>query len=132
MSWCSENPTRVMTSSTEVECRALSQFAKENLWQRDFFSEIGIFPHIFPTRIFEDNSAAISLSTSAGTPHKRSKHFGLEFAFFKECVEHGEVCVEKINTDLQLADMLTKALPKTKFDFFREKTMCAQTELCAE
>ena len=97
-----------MTSSTEVECRALSQFAKENLWQRDFHSEIGIFPTLSPTRIFEDNSAALSLSTSAGTPHKRSKHFGLEFDFFKECVECGEVCVEKINTELQLADFVAK------------------------
>ena len=31
VSWASENPKRILTSSTEVECRGLSQFAKESV-----------------------------------------------------------------------------------------------------
>ena len=30
VSWASENPKRIMTSSTEVECRGLVQISKEN------------------------------------------------------------------------------------------------------
>ena len=35
VSWGSEVPSRVLTSSTEAECRGLSQFVKENKWQRE-------------------------------------------------------------------------------------------------
>ena len=43
VSWNSENPSRVMTSSTEAECRGLVHFAKENLWHRQFHSELKLF-----------------------------------------------------------------------------------------
>ena len=36
ISWASENPSRQMTSSTEVECRRLLQISKENVWHRQF------------------------------------------------------------------------------------------------
>src|SRR4051812_46250909 len=82
VSWCSENPTRVMTSSTEVECRALSQFCKESMWMQTLQTELKHFWDGSPTKVFEDNTSAISLSSSPGVVHKRSKHFGIEFFFF--------------------------------------------------
>jgi hypothetical protein len=78
-----------MTSSTEVECRGLVQIAKENVWHRQFHDELNLFPVTGPTVVFEDNSASITMSTELGTPHKRSKHFGIEWAYFKESVEIG-------------------------------------------
>ena len=82
-----------MTSSTEVECRGLSQFAKENLWQRQLQIELNLFDVSVPNRVSEDNTASIALSTKPGVPHKRSKHFGIEWAMFKEVVEiRGTTC----------------------------------------
>jgi hypothetical protein len=123
VSWTSENPKRVMTSSTEVECRGLCQFSKENVWQRQFHEELGLFPVDKPTIAWEDNSASIHLSTNPGVLHKRSKHFGLEWALFKQCVEFKEILPVFVKTEDQPADMLTKPLGAKKFLRFREMVM---------
>ena len=58
-----------------------------------------------------------------GTLHKRSKHFGIEFAYFKQSVEMGEIFPVFVSTDEQLADMLTKPLLPKKFIYFRDAIM---------
>jgi hypothetical protein len=123
VSWVSENPSRVMTSSTEAECRGLVHFAKENLWHRQFHGELKLFSIESPTIVFEDNSSAITMANNPGVPHKRSKHFGIEFAFFKQSVEMKEVFPIFISTDDQPADMLTKTLLPSKFIRFRDMIM---------
>ena len=122
VSWASENPTRVMTSSTEVECRGLVQFGKENIWHRQFHQELQLFP-VTTTIVYEDNSASIALSSNPGTPHKRSKHFGIEWSFFKQTVEIGEIKPIFVSTNDQPADMLTKSLLSNKFVEFRDMVM---------
>jgi hypothetical protein len=112
-----------VTSSTEAECRGLSQFAKENLWHRQFHSELNLFPPDGPTTVYEDNQAAITMSENPGIPHKRSKHFGIEWSHFKESVELGEVKAIYVSTEEQPADMLTKNLPMKKFLKFRDMVM---------
>ena len=121
--WCSENTTRVMTSSTEVECRGLVQFGKENQWHRQFHNELNLFSVDKPTIAYEDNTASIHLSSDLGTPHKKSKHFGIEWSFFKEAVQLGEITPIFVPTDQQPADMLTKSLLSQKFIDFRDMVM---------
>jgi hypothetical protein len=123
VSWISENPSRVMTSSTESECRGLVHFSKENLWHRQFHQELAIYPITTPTTVYEDNSSSITMSNDLGLPHKRSKHFGIEFSFFKQSVVLKEILPVFISTDDQPADMLTKTLHPTKFIKFREMVM---------
>jgi hypothetical protein len=123
VSWSSENPTRVMTSSTEVECRGLVHVGKENLWHRQLQNELGLFAVDSPTVVFEDNTASISLAQSQGVPHKRSKHFGIEWAFFKESVTLKEINPIFVSTDKQAADMLTKSILTSKFAEFRDMVM---------
>jgi hypothetical protein len=123
VSWASENPSRVMTSSTEVECRGLVTVGKENLWHLQLQKELGLYKVQEPTTIYEDNTASIHLASDLSTPHKRSKHFGIEWSFFKESVEKGEIRPVYVSTDQQPADMLTKALISHKFIDFREMVM---------
>jgi hypothetical protein len=123
VSWASANPKRILTSSTEVECCGLSQFARENLWQRQLQMELGLFEVHAPTTVYEDNTASISMATNPGVPHKRSKHFGIEWAMFKEAVANGEIIPVHLPTEEQPADMLTKGLPPTKFILFRDRVM---------
>jgi hypothetical protein len=123
ISWQSEIPKRILTSSTEVECRALSQFIKENQWQRQFQQELKLFDLNGPTLVFEDNTASIALATNPGVPHKRSKHFGIEWAHFKQAVEFGEAKLVHVPTEEQAADLLTKALPRKQYDKLRNMVM---------
>lgn len=48
------------------------------------------FADVAATTVYQDNTAAIALSTKAPC-HKRSKHFGIEFDMFKEYVQLGEM-----------------------------------------
>ena len=123
VSWASENPSRQMTSSTEVECRGLVQISKENMWHRQFQEELNLYPVETPSVIFEDNTASITMASDLGTPHKRSKHFGIEWAYFKECVELQELTIVHVSTEEQPADMLTKPLTSKKFTYFRDMVM---------
>ena len=115
-----------MTSSTEVECRGLVTVGKENLWHIQLQKELGIFNVSEPTTIYEDNTASIHMASDLSTPHKRSKHFGIEWSFFKESVEKGEVIPVYVSTDEQPADMLTKSLTSQKFNVFRDMVMGSQ------
>ena len=123
VSWASENPSRVMTSSTEVECRGLVTFGKENLWHRQFHQELGLFNLDQPTIVYEDNTASIQMANDLSTTHKRSKHFGIEWCFFKESVEKREIKPVFVPTDQQPADMLTKSILTPKFVEFRDMIM---------
>ena len=106
---------RKMTSSTEVECRGLVQISKENVWHRQFQQEL----NLYPVDVFEDNTASITMASDLGTPHKRSKHFGIEWAYFKECVELAELTVVHVSTEEQPA-----------FTYFRDKVMGGEKLQC--
>jgi hypothetical protein len=51
----------------------------------------------------------------------RSKHIKIRYHFIGECVERGDVVLEFVGTQDQLADMLTKALGRVRFQELREK-----------
>ena len=85
--------------------------------------ELNLYPVESPTTVYEDNTASISLASNPGSPHKKSKHFGIEWAFFKEAVELKEIAPIFVSADLQPADMTTKALLSPKFSLFRDIMM---------
>jgi len=122
VSWSSALTTRLMSSSTEAECNALVLSGKENIWQREFLQQLKFFPSLPPTKVYQDNRAALLLS--AGAPcHKRSKHFGLEFAIFREYIQRKEMSLFHVRTGVLPADMLTKSLSFLKFIAFRDQIL---------
>ena len=52
--------------------------------------------------------------------HGRSKHIDIRYHFIRECVEKNQIEVEHVSGDLQKADILTKALARTKYAEMRE------------
>lgn len=71
-----------------------------------------------PISVFCDNQSAIALSENL-VFHKRSKHIDIKFHFTRELVENKKVVVKYIKTDLMIADILTKSLPKIRYDRYR-------------
>jgi len=120
--WASAKTTRIVSSTTEAEVHGLIHLGKENIWEREFHSVLRYFPVVPPTIVYQDNTAAIALSTGA-PKHKRSKHFGIEFDMFKEYVQLGEMTIVHMQTDDLTADLLTKPLAVEKFEKFRGEMM---------
>jgi len=47
--------------------------------------------------------------------HARMKHIDVKFHFVREILEEGDIELQKIYTKENLADMLTKVIPRVKF-----------------
>ena len=73
--------------------------------------------------MYQDNQSAIKLTGSTGTFHKRSKHFGIEFDYFREKVDKKKIEVRYLHTHSLHADMLTKSLPRPLFLPHRERLL---------
>ena len=73
-----------------------------------------------PIMLFEDNNSCIA-QTENPLHHKRTKHIEVYYHYTRQMVEEDIVVLEKINTEKQLADMLTKPLNKTLFKKHVEK-----------
>ena len=62
-----------------------------------------------------DNTGAIALAKESGF-HKRTKHIKRRFNTTRDLVQVGDIEICKIHTDLNVADPLTKPLPRAKHD----------------
>lgn len=118
ISWsCKKQPT-VALSSTEAEYRGLTNAACESTWLQHFFSDFGFrFPC---ATIYCDNQSAIKLSKNP-VFHARTKHIEVHYHFVREKINEGNIKVEYCNTDMQVADVMTKPLGVEKFVFCRAK-----------
>eukprot|EP00253_Pinus_taeda_P001841 PITA_01841 len=72
------------------------------------------------TRIMCDNQICIKLSENL-VFHDRSKHIDIRCHFVRDYVQRGVVQLSYTPIGEQVADILTKAFGKSKFDYFREK-----------
>ncbi|KAK1668384.1 hypothetical protein QYE76_056543 [Lolium multiflorum] len=84
-----------------------------------FIVELGVVPSALdPFVIYCDNMGAIA-NAQEPRSHKRLKHIKLRYHSIREYIEDGEVKICKVHTDLNVADPLTKALPRAKHDQHR-------------
>ena len=63
-----------------------------------------------PTLCFENNKAAIMTAENECSAAGRMKHVDVKFRFVQESVKMGEIRIQYISTELNWADVLTKAL----------------------
>ena len=97
----------------EAEYMAACAAAQEALWLRVLLADLGV-DIVKPISLKEDNQAAIAFSKNPGY-HKRSKHIDIRYHFVRERVAAGELTLDCIPTESQLADIFTKALDVTIF-----------------
>ena len=83
---------------------------------KEFISDLGVIPSASgPMKIFCDNTSAIALAKESRF-HKRTKHIKRRFNSIRDLVQVGDIEICKIHTDLNVADPLTKPLPRAKYD----------------
>ena len=106
---CKLQPT-VSLSTTEAEYQAAGAGAREALWIRKLLPEIGM-QITGPVTILGDNEAALNLTRNHMTT-QRSKHIDIVHHFSRERVESGEIIFVGIPSADNVADILTKPLPR--------------------
>ncbi|KAL3835280.1 hypothetical protein ACJIZ3_003671 [Penstemon smallii] len=113
VSWQSRLQKCVALSTTESEFIAITEACKELLWMRRYLQELGFEQERYV--LFCDSQSAIHLGKNS-TFHSRSKHIDVRYHWIRDVLNDRLVELEKVHTDDNGADMLTKALPKGKFD----------------
>jgi hypothetical protein len=113
VSWSSKKQTSVALSSTEAEYMAASAATKEAIWIWTLIRELNMIPSPKPTLLLLDNQSAMSLAKNS-VFHDRTKHISIRHHFIREQLEMGEVAVDYISTNAQVADILTKGLTREK------------------
>ena len=120
VSWRSSKQSVVAKSSTEAEYVAASSAASEAVWMKEFLSELSVVPSASrPLALYCDNTGAIALAKDP-TSHKNTKHIKRRYHNLRENVKDGDIEICKVHTDLNVADPLTKPLPRAKHDQHRE------------
>ncbi|GJU43178.1 retrotransposon protein, putative, ty1-copia subclass [Tanacetum coccineum] len=108
--WKSTKQSIFATSSTDAEYIAAFDASKEAVWIRKFISGLGIVPTIEePISMYCDNTGAIAIAKDDGVT-KGARHFRAKVHYLRETIKMGDVKIEKIDTDDNLADPFTKAL----------------------
>jgi histone deacetylase 1/2 len=119
--WKSGLSPIVTQSCTETEYIAICQCAKEMSFISNLATSIGLEVHK-PMRILSDSESAIAIA-KARTLSQKSKHIELRFYYIRDKVKNGEIAIEKVGTDDNVADMFTKALGRIKFQKHRDSIM---------
>ena len=107
----------VTKSSTAAEYVALSQAVSEIKVVKNLLKDFSINLEK-PIKIHEDNSGAIAIAKFDNMT-KNSKYIEVHYHFVNECYEKKEIEIVKVDSENNIADILTKALGRIKFDKFR-------------
>ena len=135
ITWASKLQTEIALSTTEAEYIALSMATRQLLPLRRIMAELSNFGPIAATLkasqpmstytrsftstnpsssipasiVYEDNAACIVLAETE--QHKpRTKHISLKWHHFRDQIQNGEIKIQKIDSQRNLADILTKPL----------------------
>ncbi|GKF04398.1 hypothetical protein Tco_0035066 [Tanacetum coccineum] len=101
-------------STTEAEYIAMSGCCAQILWMRSQLKYYGFEFNKIP--MYCDNKSVIALCCN-NVQHSRSKHIDIRHHFIREQVENRVVELYFMETNYQLADILTKALPRERIKF---------------
>lgn len=113
ISWSSKKQRSVACSSTEAEYCSVANTAAEVRWIGSLMTELGQSLHTTPV-IYCDNVGATYLCANL-VFQSRMKHIALDYHYITEQVESGSLGVSHVSTKYQLADALTKPLPRASF-----------------
>ena len=118
IAWKAARQGGVTLSSSEAEFVAASQAGKEVLYLRALLKGFSC-PQTKPTEIWEDNASCIMMSENP-TNRERSRHVDVRVHFLRDMVRDGAVKLLKCAGTQNVADALTKSLPKPAFHKHRE------------
>ena len=113
ISWKASLQSVVALSTTEAEFMALTEATKEALWLQGLVGELGVKQGT--VKILSDSQSAIHLTKNQGY-HEQTKHIDVRLHSIKEEVSSRKSMIEKVQTDDNPVDFVTKPVATIKFE----------------
>jgi hypothetical protein len=113
ISWASRKQKTVAQSTCDAEYISCSEAARECMWLRMLASEIGL-PQTHATPLLTDSESALALAKDPRF-HARAKHINTRCHYIRECIDNSNIYISYVNTNDNIADILTKPLPTPAF-----------------
>ncbi|GKB83369.1 retrotransposon protein, putative, ty1-copia subclass [Tanacetum coccineum] len=101
-----QNITSQFQQNPDAKYIAAFDASKEVVWIRKFIYGLNVVPTI---KEHCDNTGAIAIANDHGVT-KGARHFRAKVHYLRETIDLGDVRIEQIDTDENLADPFTKAL----------------------
>jgi hypothetical protein len=117
ITWLSQKQKCVALSTTEAELIAVNEAGKEVVWLKRLFQELTNYSDVPVLKC--DNSGAVKLTRNPEF-HKRTKHIDTRYFWVREKQISGDLKVEHISGEVQVADIMTKPMPKPRFQKLRK------------
>ncbi|GKF02958.1 hypothetical protein Tco_0029881 [Tanacetum coccineum] len=108
----------------EAKHVAADQASKEAVWLKMLLEELEHKQE--KITLFCDNQSALYLARNPAF-HSKTKHIRVQYHFVREKMEEGTMDLQKIHTDVNVADYLTKAINCDKFIWYRSSCGLAET-----
>ncbi|KAI3735537.1 hypothetical protein L6452_15038 [Arctium lappa] len=111
VSWTSKKQNCVSTSTAEAEYVAAASCCSQVIWMQTQLQDYGLQYDRIP--ILYDSKSTIAISANP-IQHSKTKHIDVRYHFLKDHVEKGTIEMYFVPTELQLADIFTKALDERR------------------
>ncbi|GKC49087.1 hypothetical protein Tco_1071832 [Tanacetum coccineum] len=106
-SWFAKKQTSLAISTTEAEYVSAEKACQQALWMKQALIDYDIRLDDVP--IMCDNKGAIDLSKNP-VQHSKTKHIEIRHHFLRDNVQKGNISIEKVASEDNIADILTKPL----------------------
>lgn len=117
VSWSSKKQSSVALSSTEAEYISAAYASQEAVWLRQLLADFGI-PPTTATIMYEDNQGCIKLANN-DKMNARTKHIDVRHHHLRDLINCDVINFVYCETNMMIADALTKPLPRPKFEELR-------------
>jgi transposase InsO family protein len=119
VAWLSKKQGSISLSTTEAEYIVVATCCTQILWMIQTLADLKV-TYTDPIPLHCDNTSAISVSKNP-VLHSKMKHIPIKYHFLKEQVTNRVVQLNYIPSTEQIADIFTKPLAKTPFEYLRQK-----------
>lgn len=117
-SWCSKKQEIMAQTKTKAKFIVATAVANQALWLRKVLLDLNLKQEEC-TEVFADDQTAIPISSNP-LFHGKIKHYNIKLFFLGDVRKECSVELNYCKTDLQLANIFIKVLPRSKFESLRE------------
>lgn len=114
VTWQTKKQDTMSLSSAESEYRAMSVTVKELKWFKELFDSFGLSPSR-PMKPYFDSKSALYIVANH-VFHERTKHVARDCHHVRDAIKSKLITMEHVSSKNQLADILTKPLPRPLFE----------------